>query len=631
MAVDTPAEGPEPSPPVAQLRLLSKDTAQNPAADEPADYALPDGHFYRQGAASASPIAGYAVTGAMWRALEMAGGVPALGFPISRPWRDAEGRTSQVFQRGILQVAVVGGRQMRGELANVLDLLSAAGKDEWLERTYQTPPGEVGPEEAWAPRQQVEREQLSLLDRDPAIREAFLVTPDWRDRFGLPLAIRRFDGVVTLRAQRAILRHWLVDAPEAAAGTVTVTDGGVLAKAAGLLPGNVARPISSPLYGWLRVSGRHIVDGRGNPVRLAGVNWSGFELRDFVPLGLAIRDYIEVIDQVAALGFNTVRLPFSNEMIERNPLPNERLVVGCPACQGKRALEIMDLIVDYAGRKGLRVILDNHFSAASDQAGAVLWYTRDYPEQAWLNDWLILADRYRDNPAVIGFDLRNEPHGPASWGSGDPATDWRLAVEKAGRAILDVNPNLLIIVEGIEQFPKPGGGNDLTWWGGNLQGARQFPVRLPQSNLLYSPHEYGPSLYRQPWFNAGTTAESLFTVWERYWAFLNLDHDFPLLVGELGTGNAASDVEDQRPGSQGQWFQTILALLRARDNLHWLYWTINAEDDFALLDASYAAVANPTKLAVLKTVMGQAFPALPSLRSAGDIAEVSGQWKVQAQ
>ena len=44
---------------------------------------------------------------------------------------------------------------------------------------------------------------------------------------------------------------------------------------------------------------------------------------------------------------------------------------------------------------------------------------------------------FANNPTVIGFDLRNEPHTPAgdtyaegaTWGTGDPTTDVRLAYE----------------------------------------------------------------------------------------------------------------------------------------------------------------------------------------------------------
>ena len=82
----------------------------------------------------------------------------------------------------------------------------------------------------------------------------------------------------------------------------------------------------------------------------------------------------------------------------------------------------------------------------------------------------MLAQRYANNPTVIGADLHNEPHSPACWGCGDMATDWRLAAERAGNAILQVNPNWLIVVEGVDCF-----GGQCTWWGGMLQGVTNFP------------------------------------------------------------------------------------------------------------------------------------------------------------
>ena len=53
-------------------------------------------------------------------------------------------------------------------------------------------------------------------------------------------------------------------------------------------------------------------------------------------------------------------------------------------------------------------------------------------------------------PTVYGADLHNQPHGEATWGDGNMSTDWRLAAERAGNAILAINPDWLIVVEGIE-------------------------------------------------------------------------------------------------------------------------------------------------------------------------------------
>jgi endoglucanase len=106
----------------------------------------------------------------------------------------------------------------------------------------------------------------------------------------------------------------------------------------------------------------------------------------------------------------------------------------------------MDKLVDYAGQ----IDCESSIAIAPMQAANQLWYTGQYPEQRWIDDWRMLAQRYRNNPTVVGADLHNEPHTPACWGCGDQTRDWRLAAERAGNAIQAVNPDWLIIVEGVD-------------------------------------------------------------------------------------------------------------------------------------------------------------------------------------
>jgi len=115
----------------------------------------------------------------------------------------------------------------------------------------------------------------------------------------------------------------------------------------------------------------------------------------------------------------------------------------------------MDRIIAGAGERGLKIILDHH--RPNSEAQSKLWYTDFLPEEQWIADWQTLAKRYLGNDAVIGADLHNEPAGDATWGDGNPKTDWCAAAERAGNAILDVNPNWLIIVEGVEKIDKQWG------------------------------------------------------------------------------------------------------------------------------------------------------------------------------
>ena len=51
----------------------------------------------------------------------------------------------------------------------------------------------------------------------------------------------------------------------------------------------------------------------------------------------------------------------------------------------------------------------------------------------------------------------------ADWGTGDPATDVRLACEQAGNAILAADPGALIFCEGVSENPASSGGYNPTW------------------------------------------------------------------------------------------------------------------------------------------------------------------------
>jgi len=357
-----------------------------------------------------------------------------------------------------------------------------------------------------------------------------------------------------------------------------------------------AAPPSSA--GYWHTSGDRIVDARGRPVRIAAVDWFGMENLFFVPAGLDRRPLDSILTRVRELGFNTIRLPFSNEMVEANPIITQNLRAN-PSLRGLHALAILDRIVAAAERHGLRVILENARSGAGTYPqGNGLWYTKRYPERSWLQDWVRLAKRYQGKPTVVGVDLRDEPHtgppGPwtvraylhqgSTWGPyrgvDDPASDWRLAAERAGNAVLAINPRLLIFVEGLQLYPDPTqpGGVDAYWWGGMLTPARAYPIQLSVPHrLVYSPHEYGPSKWSMPFYGKGMTYASLASVWDRHWGFLlrSVPSPTPIFIGEFGTCGQATCVDSGVPGSTGLWFRFFLRYLRSHPQIGWAFWALN--------------------------------------------------------
>ncbi len=320
-------------------------------------------------------------------------------------------------------------------------------------------------------------------------------------------------------------------------------------------------PSQAQTPNYLHAEGNAIVDANGNRVILTGINWFGLETESFAPHGLWARSWESLLDQIQELGFNTIRLPYSNELLDPSSLPNNINYDLNPELEGLTGLEIMDKIIEGAGSRGIRVILDRH--RPDSNAQSELWYTDKFDEERWISDWVMLAERYKGNDTVIGMDLHNEPHGPATWGTGDLTTDWRLAAERAGNAILAANPNLLIIVQGVEQYD-----GDWYWWGGNLAGAGDYPVRLDQPDqLVYSTHVYGPGVYPQPWFADAEFPDNLPGIWESHWAYLIHENIAPIIIGEFGGRSVGEDPE-------GIWQRALVSYLRD-NNLSYYYWTLN--------------------------------------------------------
>jgi endoglucanase len=376
----------------------------------------------------------------------------------------------------------------------------------------------------------------------------------------------------------------------------------VMGFAAGaLLAGTVACDPILPTPGLsvvvpLRTSGSRIVDANGQPVILKGVNWFGFETGNQLPHGLWQRDYVDMLRQIRSLGYDTIRLPFSLQAIKSTQAVSPTTGNGMNAAlAGKTPLQAMDVIIAEAQKQGLLILLDNH-STTNDTHTDPYWYGQGYTEADWIDAWRGLAARYKNAPNVIGADLNNEPHGDSNWGEGG-ANDWQRAATAAGDAVLAEAPNWLIVVEGIEKA-VPGGTLTQNWWGGNLEGARTKPVKLWLDNrVVYSPHEYGPGVYAQPWFGRSDTAQVLAQRWSAGWGYLVDQGIAPVLIGEFGAKNFDTTSEE------GRWINQLVDYAGTK-RMSWTYWSWNPNsgDTGGILNDDWTTV-NQTKQAVLNRLL----------------------------
>ena len=143
-------------------------------------------------------------------------------------------------------------------------------------------------------------------------------------------------------------------------------------------------------------------------------------------------------------GLNCVRLPFLAGQIAE------------PATLAK-----IDQAVTWASARGMYVVLDMHGApgSQSDQG-----HTGKADRNEFFRDpanvaraealWTQIARRYKDNPAVAGYDLLNEP-------TGTPNSDTLYVVtDRLYRAVRAADPMHLVFIEdgytGVQWMPFPG-------------------------------------------------------------------------------------------------------------------------------------------------------------------------------
>ena len=360
---------------------------------------------------------------------------------------------------------------------------------------------------------------------------------------------------------------------------------------------------------WLTTKGSKIVDKNGTEVWLTGCNWFGYNTGTNLFDGVWNCNLKESLEAIADHGFNLLRVPMSSELLLQwkkgqypkanyNNAYNEEL-------NKMNSLEIFDYVLSLCEQNGMKVMIDIH-TVKTDAAGHnhPVWYRDNITEADYIESLRWLAARYKDNDTIVAYDLKNEPHGKppetprAIWNDSNDPNNWKKIAEKAGKAVLGENPNVLIVIEGIEIYPKDIKANNftsenkedyrITWWGGNLMGVKDYPVDLGSEafnkQIVYSPHDYGPTVYKQPWFEKEFTYESLKKdAWTPFWLYIADEDIAPILIGEWG---------GFMEGDTLKWMNCLRQLIDEKKLSH-TFWCFNAnsgdtgglvKDDFKTWD-----------------------------------------------
>ncbi|CAK4682444.1 unnamed protein product [Aphanomyces euteiches] len=310
------------------------------------------------------------------------------------------------------------------------------------------------------------------------------------------------------------------------------------------------------------------VDGiylNGAPFYIKGASYFGMETNSYAPHGLWGGSSSTSEQKVSTLlktnNFNAVRLPLAVDSVLNNPPAVASQISSkvdlANAFSGKtlRFLDVLDHLL---------VLLDAH--VLSIGSGITdLWYSSSADQNNFENAWSLLANRYKNTWNIIAADLKNEPQGTATWGSGNNATDWDQAAIKWATTIQKIAPHWLIFVEGISKSSRDQKDYP-AFWGENLMDVQRAPITLPVANrLVYSAHAYSSDVASQPYFSASNYPDNMPALWDLHFGFVHGQYG-PVVVGEYGGRySSTSDI---------QWQNKFVAYLKAK-SIGSFYWCVN--------------------------------------------------------
>ena len=325
------------------------------------------------------------------------------------------------------------------------------------------------------------------------------------------------------------------------------------------------------LGGWLLMEG-YILGGRNISESEFKRNFSKIHgavgLREFERL---FRDnFIREVDfkNISEMGANVVRLPFNHRLIETRPF-----------VYSEEGFSYLNQALDWARKYSLGVILDLHAAPGaqncdwhSDSDGrARLWENKEYQERTYLL-WERIADRFKDKPALIGYDVLNEPV---------------IAKEKIAR-LKNFYKNALRRIKAVDK-------GHLIFLEGNLWATQiDFLDELIEDNARLSIHAYEPLSYT---FNftplQGFPGTINVEKWDkaRIHRYLKPYADFArenkvrILAGEFGI--------NWRGGFWGEldWLGSILDFFEGA-GFDYTYWTYKAMAGSVFPDGLYQYLPN---------------------------------------
>lgn len=199
-----------------------------------------------------------------------------------------------------------------------------------------------------------------------------------------------------------------------------------------------------------------------------GINLGGGDASGNGIPGVYGTDYVypnePFFDYYQGKGLNVVRLPVRWKRIQtalNGPL-NETDMLR------------LDAVMQMAGNRGMKVILDLHdYGEYSLNGTKYLVGSTQVPNSYFAHLWGLVADRYKNNDAVLGYDIMNEPK--------QDTASWFPAAQAAITAIRQVDTQKWIYVEGRR-------ASSSWYWPESSDNLKNLVD--PSNRIVFSAHSY---------------------------------------------------------------------------------------------------------------------------------------------
>jgi endoglucanase len=302
-------------------------------------------------------------------------------------------------------------------------------------------------------------------------------------------------------------------------GPNLVTSDGTIFFIKGTNLGNWLNP-EGYMFGFSRTNSVHLIDQAFR--EMAGPDFTDRFWKLFKDNYITRED----IRYIKSTGMNTIRLPFHYKLF------TDEDYMGLSSGDG---FVRIDSLVEWCRESELYIILDMH-DAPGGQTGDNIDDSYGYPwlmvseasQKLFVNTWKSIAEKYSNEPVILGYDLLNEPIAPYFKDELEKLNpQLEPLYKKAVAAIREVDKNHIVMLGGAQ-------------WNSNF---KVFTDTKFDDKMMYTCHRYGAD-----------TLQSSIQDFADFRDSVNL----PLYMGETGE-------------NKDEWIRAWTNLMN-KNNIGWTYW-----------------------------------------------------------